>query len=139
MPGRDAEVAVETAERTVIVGRSAGADMVIADPTVAPRHAELVVTSRGRIHVTDCASTTGTWVRDGDSERWSRLRQAFVDPEDDLRFGDHLCRAGDVVARAAGPGTPRGDLPPGMASAAVVRRGRIERDPATGEIVRRRF
>jgi hypothetical protein len=129
---------VEAPERTIVVGRSAGADVVIADPTVAPRHAELVVTSHGRLHLTDCATATGTWLRDGATGTWQQVRQQFVAREAELRLGDHACRAGDLVGATAGSDGARhgGSVAPASLG---TRRGRIERDPATGEIVRRRF
>lgn len=127
---------MEVPERTLIVGRSPDADVTLADPSLAPRHAELVVTSSGRLHLTDCASATGTWL-EGEAGGWQRVRQAFVRPDSRVRLGEYVCLAADLVARpaargepAAGHGGERGGSPG---------RGRIERDPATGEIVRRRF
>lgn len=130
---------VEAPERTIVVGRSAGADVVIADPTVAPRHAELVVTSRGRLHLTDCATATGTWLLDGATGAWQQVRQRFVPREAELRLGDHACRAGDLVGAPAERGEAGQRGASSARSAGGARGGRIERDPATGEIVRRRF
>ena len=128
---------MEAPERTLIVGRSPDADVTLADPSLAPRHAELVVTSAGRLHLTDCASATGTWLeaRPGD---WQRIRQAFVKPDSRVRLGDYICLARELASR---PIPAHGEAAPGGALAASepARRGRIERDPATGEIVRRRF
>ncbi|HEX6144161.1 MAG TPA: FHA domain-containing protein [Geminicoccaceae bacterium] len=130
---------MEAPERTLVVGRSPHADVTLAEPSVAPRHAEIVVTSRGRLHVTDCGSPGGTWIQDDASGAWRRVRQAFVRPEMRLRLGEHVCRAGDLVgalSRAPGDAVPAGS---GGGVRNVGGRGRIERDPATGEIVRRRF
>ena len=66
---------MEAPERTLIVGRSPDADVTLADPSLAPRHAELVVTTTGRLHLTDCATATGTWL-EGKGD-WQRIRQAF--------------------------------------------------------------
>lgn len=132
---------MEVPERTIVIGRSAGADVVVADPTVAPRHAELVVTSRGRLHLTDCATVTGTWLRDAGTGEWQRLRQDFVAADAELRLGDHLCRAGELIEAPPERGNGGWHGAPGgpASSGGPSRRGRIERDPATGEIVRRRF
>ena len=109
--------------RTYVIGRSTFADVVLADGSVAPHHAELVVTERGRLHLTDGGSPGGTWRRAGDG--WEPVRQAFVEPAETIRLGDYVCTPGDLVGAAgAGQGRPS--------------RGRLERDAATGELVRRR-
>lgn len=116
--------------------------MVIADTSVAPHHAELVITADGRLHLTDCATAAGTW-RQGDdgaeSGRWHPVRQAFVRPDEPLRLGDHRCTANDLLRRSG----RAPDATPGIAGAWEAPghsrlRGPVVRDPATGEIVRRR-
>jgi hypothetical protein len=137
--------------KTLIVGRSAFADIVIADESVASHHAEIVVTDDGRLYLTDCGTETGTWRQiggetrehdGGDQPRWRPMRQGFVRPDEPLRLGEHRCTAGDLVAKARartgydGDGSgPRDD---GYEGQARRLRGRVERDAATGEIVRRR-
>lgn len=126
--------------RTLVIGRSPSADVVIADTSVAPHHAELVIAGDGRLHLTDCASEGGTWVQSEGAapSGWQPLRQAFVRPDQILRLGDYQCTAGDLLrwshaapAEASGAG--------GWEAAAQRRvRGPVARDPATGEIVRRR-
>jgi hypothetical protein len=110
--------------RTLVIGRGSFADAVIADASVAPHHAELVVTATGRLHLTDARTPGGTWRR-SPSGAWERLRQAFVAAEDTIRLGEHVCTPGDLL-RAAEDGEAR----PG--------RGRLVRDAVTGEVVRRR-
>jgi predicted component of type VI protein secretion system len=124
--------------RTLVIGRSPSADVVIADASLAPHHAELVVTDDGRAYVTDCATDTGTWVRgDGRSaSEWQQVRQGFVRPDQPLRLGDHECTVDDLLRRHRGAPA---DASPGSDGAALRRmRGPVARDPATGEIVRRR-
>jgi hypothetical protein len=122
--------------------------VVIADPSVAPHHAEIVVTSGGRLHLTDCATLSGTWrlrtAENGDgSSEWRPVRQAFVREDEPLRLGEYRCLAGQLVRslrqggegpawalEAAGQESPSGNRRP--------LRGRVERDAVTGEIVRRR-
>lgn len=133
--------------KTLVIGRSPYADVVIADLSVAPHHAELVVTDDGRLHLTDGASEAGTWRQDaagGAGEGgWVRVRQAFVRPDEPLRLGNHRCAAGDLLRAAGlGPATEgsaaTGSTLPGTAPTSRLR-GRVERDPTTGEIVRRRL
>jgi FHA domain len=121
-----------------VIGRSPSADVVLADTSVAPHHAELVITADGRLHLTDCATDGGTSVKaeSGSSSGWRPVRQDFVRPDQLLRLGDYECTAGDLLrwSRAA----------PADASAAAGGawqrrvRGAVARDPTTGEIVRRR-
>lgn len=115
---------------TLVVGRSVDADIRLADPSIAERHAELVITADGRYHLTDCASGAGTWRRPAGSDGpWQTVRQAFVGVDDALRFGDHACAARALVSA----------LPGGSPDGRPVSRGRVERDPLTGEIVRKRL
>jgi pSer/pThr/pTyr-binding forkhead associated (FHA) protein len=126
--------------RTLVIGRSPSADVVIADASLAPHHAELVITDDGRVYLTDCATDTGTWVQ-GEGKLasgWQPVRQGFVRPDQPLRLGDHQCTAGDLLRRSRGrpaDASPGGEWE-GTAQHRV--RGPVARDPATGEIVRRR-
>ncbi len=127
--------------RTLLIGRSPSADVVIADASLAPHHAELVITDDGRLYLTDCATDTGTWIQsEGQStSEWQPVRQGFVHPNQPLRLGDHQCTADDLVRRSRGApaeGASGGGASDGAARRRV--RGPVARDPATGEIVRRR-
>lgn len=130
-----------TALRTLVIGRSPSADVVLADTSVAPHHAELVITADGRLHLTDCATDGGTWVEGegASSSAWRPVRQDFVRPDQLLRLGDYECTAGDLLrwSRAAPADAPAAA---GGWEAARQRRirGSVARDPTTGEIVRRR-
>ncbi len=136
--------------RSFVIGRSPYADVVLADTGVGRRHAEVVATADGRFHLTDCASETGTWRRKGGSESgaWEAVRQAFVTADEPLRLGDHHCtiesllgdqlRPSEEQGRGAGTGKGRWRHE-GMGEAADPPRGRVERDPETGEIVPKRL
>jgi hypothetical protein len=135
------------AVKTLVIGRSPFADVVLADASVASHHAELVVTDDGRLHVTDCAGGTGTWrgdVTEGSEDGgWIAIRQAFIGPEEPLRLGDHLCTARDLLRAAREPVAIHGAAvqprPEGGGGGRIMRpRGRVERDPRTGEIIHRR-
>lgn len=145
--------------KTYVIGRSQFADIVLPDASVARRHAELVVTEDGRYHLTDCASGNGTRrlfshregarvhrvTTSGGQERWTPLRQAFVDADEPLRLGDYRCTAQDlmrqVVPEAEGGTSPSGGrwrLGAALHSGPERLRGPVERDPITGEVIRRR-
>lgn len=132
--------------KTLVIGRSAYADIVLADASIALHHAELVVTDDGRYFLTDCAGETGTWRQKGQAEGgsgWVPLRQAFVSPDEPLRLGDHLCTAAELAGESRGDrsAAPRsfGDGDGARTGGSVERSGgRVERNPVTGEIVRRR-
>ena len=130
-----------TTLRTLVIGRSPSADVVIADASVAPHHAELVITDDGRLYLTDCATDGGTWVRgEGQSASgWQPVRQGFVRPDQPLRLGDHGCTAGDLLRWSRGAPAESAAGAGGWEGAPQRRvRGPAARDPATGEIVRRR-
>jgi len=131
--------------RTLVIGRSPFADVVMADPSVATHHAEIVITDDGRLYLSDCASASGTWRLDptpGVERHWRPLRQGFVAADEPLKLGEHHCTAGQLTAAA------RAGADGDRQQAALQRerlerdrprlRGRVERDAATGEIVRRR-
>ncbi len=130
--------------RTLIIGRSRGADIILTDKSVAPRHAELVLTDDGKCYLTDCASGGGSWIQV--DQEWAELRQSFVTKEQRIRFGDHECDLPALLAtisrrrNVAGVGVgggEGGEAGTGQAGTAPLT-GTVERDPVTGEIVRKR-
>jgi hypothetical protein len=127
--------------RTLVIGRSPSADVVIADASVAPHHAELVITDDGRLYLTDCATVSGTWRQHDAAEgaaRWQPVRQAFVRPEEPLRLGDHRCTAHDLLRRGGASTAALGGASAWDGPGPTRVRGPVVRDPTTGEIVRRR-
>lgn len=72
--------------RLIRIGRNADSDIRFDDPTVSRRHAEVVVCEDGAVFVTDCASTSGSFVYVND--QWMALRQGFVDLGSWLKFGN---------------------------------------------------
>jgi predicted component of type VI protein secretion system len=124
--------------RTLVIGRSPSADVVIADASLAPHHAELVITDDGRLYLTDCATDGGTWVIVGgeSASGWQPVRQGFVHHDQPLRLGDHQCTVGDLLRRRRG--APADVSASGGAWDGGRVRGPVARDPVTGEIVRRR-
>ena len=70
-------------ETTLLVGRRPECDVVLSDPTVSGRHAQLL--GRGdHALVTDLGSTNGTWVNG------KQVTQSRVTPGDELRFGHQV-------------------------------------------------
>lgn len=130
--------------KTFVIGRSSFADIIIADASVAPHHAELVVTMDGRLHLTDCHSETGTWRAGPDGEEgngrdvWQSIRQDFVRADERLRLGDHVCTARDLLHAVINRQTGGEHVIAGRTDRPDRPRGRVERDARTGEIVRKR-
>lgn len=139
--------------RTFVIGRSPDADIVLADASVGRQHAELVITDDGRFHLTDCGGGDGTWravaTRAG-QEVWERTRQSFVAAGQPLRFGSYRVTVQELLAQRApdpreqgpagsGGGGGSGSGSGGGGSGEPGLRGPVERDPRTGEIVRRRI
>lgn len=135
--------------RTLVLGRSPFADVVVAEASVAPHHAELTVTDDGRLYLVDCAAKAGTWrqgaARTDGQDHWLPLRQDFVAGDEPLRLGDYRCTAAQLLRAARdAPGRPGGTAAMAAAEASPAEggrqplRGRVERDALTGEIVRRR-
>lgn len=135
--------------RTYVIGRSPHADIVLADPSVARRHAELLNSDDGRLFLTDCASDSGSWrqavsTSNSANPDWLPLRQAFIDADEPLRLGEFHCTAAQLLQMASGTpdngdSSARGHDGFGARNEpATMPRGSVERDPHTGEIIRRR-
>ena len=107
---------------------------MVADPSVAEFHAEIVVADDGRIFIGDCGSRTGTrrLVQSNGADSWVALRQTFVQSGDTLQLGEHECLVADLLAAVAPEGQAKS---PGKGPMRPT--GRLSRDPWTGEIVRR--
>ncbi len=83
--------------RLLVIGRDAGADVVLDDDSVSRFHAELVLAGRHR-YLTDRDSLNGTWRWQGES--WQRVRQDYVENIDRLRFGDVETSVSELIAGA---------------------------------------
>ncbi len=121
-----------------MIGRSREADIILTDASIAPRHAELVISDDHDHYLTDCASGGGSWIKSADG--WRPLRQDFVTEQATLRFGSHETSLSQLLA-ALRPRQRRQSSTGGSDTAnndATRLTGTVERDPATGEIVRKR-
>ena len=73
--------------RVYVVGSHPRSDVWLNHESVSDRHAEVLRLPDGRLYVTDCHSTNGTYLLHGDAEQ--RLRQEFLPDAGRIRFGDH--------------------------------------------------
>jgi len=104
-------------KRTYIIGRSRHADVPLADASVSQRHAELSFLDGGKVLLTDCKSTNGTYRILGDG-RAVRVHHELIAATDTLRFGQITLSARELLEtlRLKGPPAQTGDgaaSPPG--------------------------
>lgn len=66
------------------VGQDASSGLVIDQPSVSPRHANIVRKENGEYFVTDCGSEKGTWCND---KQLKPNQEVKLHPEDKLYFG----------------------------------------------------
>jgi hypothetical protein len=97
-----------SSQQTFSIGRAPECDVVIADPSVSRRHAELLVLEDGGLFLVDCQSTGGTKVTQRGTTR--EIRQELVDTDATVHFGDVSMPIGDLLealrAKHAGAGLP---------------------------------
>ncbi len=84
--------------RPVIVGAHASCDLILADPQVSRRHAELAITTEG-IRIKDLGSTNGTWWQG------TRINEIVVPGGATVKFGGTPVR----IAAADTPSLPPSD------------------------------
>jgi hypothetical protein len=119
--------------RTLVIGRSPSADVVIADASLAPHHAELVITDDGRLYLTDCATDAGTWIQSvARAQRMAAGPQGFV-PRPAAAAGRSPVHRRRPAALSRGAPA---DASAGGGAGTARRSAKCEavaRDPATGE------
>ena len=124
------------------IGRDTAASIPVQHETVSHIHAEVIPLPDGRVYVTDCASTNGTFLNE--DGRWRRISQEFASAEARLRFGEVEVSVPTLLTRIAhlqGVGTARthetGETGPSAAEQEEqldVSHG-VALDPETGEPV----
>ena len=77
------------------IGRGQACDIRFDDKAVSRRHAEIVITAKRTLFVTDCQSTHGTFVYRNNA--WASVRQAFIEPHERLKFGTLEITASELV------------------------------------------
>jgi pSer/pThr/pTyr-binding forkhead associated (FHA) protein len=95
------------------IGRDQSADIPIADSSVSRLHAEITVLEGGKLFLTDCRSSNGTFVIRGGSER--RISQETVAPGDIVKLGSVELAVADLLAvtqqKAGAAAAPAGERP----------------------------
>jgi DNA-binding NtrC family response regulator len=91
-------VVVALGARPVVVGAHASCDLVLSDPQVSRKHAEVAITPDG-IRLRDLGSTNGTWYQG------TRVTEAVVPAGATIKFGGTPVR----VAAADAPSLPPSD------------------------------
>jgi pSer/pThr/pTyr-binding forkhead associated (FHA) protein len=90
------------------IGRDETNDVVLSDPSVSRRHAELVDTGDGTYKLVDSGSSNGTWSMNDDG--WSRVTTAEVDADALVKIGDHFTSVTALLTAAGAPPTNRRSL-----------------------------
>ncbi len=134
--------------KSFLIGRGLECDVVLTDPSVSRRHAEFVVKSEREFLLRDSQSTYGTFVSTGND--WKQITVAPVAIDDQIRFGRYTTTVRAVMSavieklRASAPAEPK-HAPKAMAAPPPkepvkesAKRPAIERDPETGEIIKRK-
>lgn len=110
-------------DHKITIGRDAARDIPLGDDSVSAHHAELSLLEDGRLLLTDCRSTNGTFVIDADGSA-RRIHQTVVTPGDRIRFGAvTLAVSALLEARglSAAPRTPSRPPAPPLSGRRLVR------------------
>lgn len=81
--------------RTFSIGRSPECELTLSDDSVSRKHAEIQILDDGKIFLTDCDSTNGTLLVQGD--QLIPLRQDYVDVGDTVILGEYEIRIRDLL------------------------------------------
>lgn len=81
--------------RTYVIGRKG--HIQLFDKNTSAQHAELSVIDN-QMYLTDLDSTNGTYLMDQGKRK--RFKQGYINLEQTLAFGEHVCTVRELVARA---------------------------------------
>lgn len=81
--------------RTYVIGRQG--NILLFDKTTSARHAELVILN-DQLYLTDLDSTNGTFILDQGKRK--RFTKGYINLDQTLSFGEHICTVRELVARA---------------------------------------
>ena len=81
--------------RTYVIGRRG--NIQLFDKTASAKHAELSVIDN-QMYLTDLDSTNGTYLMDHGKRK--RFKEGFINLEQTLAFGEHVCTVRELMARA---------------------------------------
>lgn len=92
------------------IGREPTCDIPLSDDSVSRLHAELTVLEGGKLFLTDCKSSNGTFIlRDAPPRR---ISQELILPTDRVQFGRLIVTATDLLAAVTLPNPSTRILPP---------------------------
>lgn len=121
--------------RTYNIGRSKDCDVIFQDDSVSRKHAEVVITHAGKIFVTDCGSSQGTFL--AKNGEWEKLTQKFVSESDVLLLGRFQVTVNQLVndIKQGNLSTDKnvGNNTTNNTTNDRLPAGDVERDPTTGE------
>ncbi len=81
--------------RRFSIGRANDCDVVVADPSVSRRHAELELGDAQPMTLVDCQSTHGTHVVENGQAR--RVSRAVVSPQQQIQLGEVTLSVGELL------------------------------------------
>ncbi|MDA0655267.1 MAG: FHA domain-containing protein [Proteobacteria bacterium] len=124
--------------KTFTIGSGSNCDIKLDRSSIAAIHAELVIAKNGKLHLTDRASKTGTFRKQG--EQWVPLVQDYIQPTEPVRFGDYHTSVSTLLNIIAPDGVDRlswdgAGSNGGYNPKDVLPTGRVRRSSETGEIV----
>jgi pSer/pThr/pTyr-binding forkhead associated (FHA) protein len=91
--------------KILTIGRK-GTDIVLEDSNkqISRLQAELTIADNGKYYLVDCGSSNGTSVKqDG---KWQPVKQEYVKPEDEVRFGGFYSITVSELLKKAGVASP---------------------------------
>lgn len=115
---------------TLSIGRHPDCDVVLGDPTVSRRHAELSQIGPDLFMAVDQGSTSGSYRFE--SGGWKRFTSARLRAVDRVRLGAFETTVADLLDKSRRGSSSPSPSPLRDAAAASPR---VERDPLTGQIV----
>ena len=84
---------------TFTIGSAMNCDIHLNHSSVSDIHAELVVSSNGKLFLTDRASEVGSFKRE--NKKWVNFKQTYVDENTEIRFGKYKTKGQSLLAMIA--------------------------------------
>lgn len=127
--------------KTYKIGRSAKkSDIVLANMStqVSGVHLELTDVGNNRYYINDL-SRNGTFILAANNQ-WSRIKQTYVDINTQLRLADYQTTVYAIIKAIQSTAEPARNLQKEISQSSKnegVYIGKVERNPETGEVIRR--
>jgi pSer/pThr/pTyr-binding forkhead associated (FHA) protein len=87
---------MKEARRKFTIGRERSCDIPLADDSVSGHHAELEFLQDGKVLLTDCQSTNGTFLL-GPGGQSRPIHRSLVSPLDQVSFGAVTLGVGELI------------------------------------------